>query len=61
LPLRLLFLAKDNIYAVYMNDELVSFIKGYSFSYGNNEIFVKLYETGAHATIDNIKFWNLDE
>jgi hypothetical protein len=61
LPLRILFLTKGTIYAVYMNDELVSFFKGYSFSYENNEIFVKLYEIGAHATIDNIKFWNLDE
>jgi len=60
-PVKILMIAKGNLMAVYINDELISFIQDDSYSGDINEISIDLYDSTARATIDNIRFWNLDE
>ena len=58
----ILLLVKGDKIAVYLNDEPLTFVQ-VLFDVENdiNQIIISSYGEQLHATIDNVKFWKLDE
>lgn len=60
-PAKILLLVKGDKFAVYRNDKPLAFVQYDEVWYDTNQIIISSYGEQFHATIDNVKFWNLDE
>jgi tetratricopeptide (TPR) repeat protein len=59
-PAKILLLVKGDKFAVYRNDKPLAFVQYDEVWYDTNQIFISSYGEQFHATIDNVKFWNLE-
>jgi hypothetical protein len=60
-PAKNLLIVKGNKFAVYRKDKPLAFVQYDEVWYDTNQIIISSCGEQFYATIDNVKFWNLDE